>query len=528
MTSAEAIQPSPDPDPDSLIGEVIFGDLEVTERIAHGGTGTVYKAVDPSTQHRVAVKVLTTKTSAEDDAYRCFRNEVLSLARITHPHAVRLYDWGRTKSGHWYIVMELLEGQSLDQLLKDGPLPLELSLKILDDVAAVLEQAHDLGIVHRDIKPANIMLQRVGSEQFVRVLDFGIARLTNQPNESDRPSGTPAYMAPEQIFGVDIDGRADIYALGVVAYECFGGNVPFAGISPNTVLAKHVHEEPAPLVVSEQNLNVPPGLTEYVARLLDKNPDARPQTMRAVRRKLAEFLSIYNLAATSSLSGLRPIPDLERPPLPWLPAPPDAEPPPSEAPSVEAEFFESKEAQTRSRGFWAPVFGIASALVLLTLLLLFGQSGPSKPSKSSKLEGVTGRATVDGSSTRMSSVAAPPIAEPSIAAPSIAAPPPLPEPAAERADLVTAPVKTRLRRKIRRAPSRSVRVCYELMGSSPLSGTRLFVDGRLRSRRPDDQCFVVTVSHGRHTFTLVADPGVRRSQKQRISGKTEGVFFLID
>ena len=514
MSSVEAIRT----EPDSMIGEVIFGDLRVTECIAQGGTGKVYKAVDPSTQHRVAVKVLNTKTSADDDAYRCFRNEVLSLARITHPHAVRLYDWGRTSVGHWYIVMELLEGQSLDTVLQEGPLPLELSLKILDDVAAVLEQAHDLGIIHRDIKPANIMLQRVGSEQFVRVLDFGIARLTGQPANADRPSGTPAYMAPEQIFGVDIDGRADIYALGVVAYECFGGRVPFAGISPNTVLAKHVHEEPAPLIVSEHNLDVPKGLTEYVARLLDKDPDVRPQTMREVRRKIAEFLSLYSLPATSSLSGLRPIPVLGR-----ASADPDS---PTEkarnSGAAEAEFFEdSAEATMRRHGFWAPLLGMATALTfLLVLLLAFGRAPDRRPPPPSAQ-----------AAPSLTAVAAPPpISEP---------PPIIAEPPSPRRPTTDAAVRPT--RKIQRAssarhsaaanrakPSRSVRVCYELMGAAPVTGARLFVDGRLRARRADDQCFVVKVPHGRHTFTLIADPGVRRSLKRTISARTEGVFFLID
>ncbi len=495
-----------------MIGLVVAGDLTITECLARGGTGAVYKAVDPTTDRRVAIKIINQKSGPNDGAYRCFRNEILSLARITHPHAVRLYDWGRTPDGHWYIVMELIQGRSLDDLLRAGPLPLELGLKILDDVAAVLEEAHDLGIVHRDVKPANIMLQRVGEEQFVRLLDFGIALLTQQLSE-ERPSGTPAYMAPEQILGIDVDGRADIYALGVLAYECFGGRVPFDDLTPHTVMARQIRERPGPLVVRTTSPSIPPGLPDFVAQMLEKDPDQRPQSVREVRDRIAEFLSIYSLPATSTLSGLWPVSVADRyglgvavgAPGGGHRGPPDR---PGAAPLTDGVHHEREATTILTWGFVLIV-----AVTLLTRPWTSEPQATDAPAIAAKtFDDVRSLAPAAPTTLRQSKT------EPKIEAQDAAdsAPAPFASPAQP---------KTEIRRV---AAQRSLRVCYEILSGAELRNPQLFIDGRRRQRKAEDQCFMVSVREGRHRFTLIGDPGLRQSLTRAIGASTDGVFFLID
>ena len=521
---------------DPMIGQIIFGDLRITECLARGGTGAVYKAVEPSTDHRVAVKVLDAQTSEHDDAYRCFRSEVLSLARMTHPHAVRLYDWGRTDDGHWYIVMEFLQGRPLEALLRQGPIPIDRCLKILDDVAAVLEEAHGLGIVHRDIKPANIILQRVGSEEYVRLLDFGIARLSYQPSESDRPSGTPVYIAPEQILGVEIDGRADIYALGVVAYECLSGRPPFEGVTPNTLMARHLEEVPQPLDLKAAHLDAPPGLAEYVAQMLEKDPELRPSTMREVRLRLAEFRSLYAVPVTSSITGL-PAPrrehswsELTR--ETWLDSTPPTEPPTGDIPQQPRQDF-------ATRLFAASLFvlmvSVGAVAWVITQSMGSATATPAPiaktlpaPQMAAALAGAPKASSTYVTSTGPTRETPPPSEPDPTEEPS-----PLTIPEEEIAqetkrEAMNVRPQPRLKTRIRRAPMRNLRVCYEFLGTANLANPSLSVDGRRVDAAPKDRCFRVRVTFGTHAFTLLDGDDVRIAARRKVAPETEGVFFLVD
>ena len=539
--SAEYTAPPPANDrvADALIGAVIGGDLRIVDYVARGGTGTIYRAIQPSADRWVAVKILNARSSADDEAYRCFRNEVLSLARITHPHAVRLYEWGRAPNGHWYIVMELLEGRSLDEVLLEGPISPVRCLEILDDVAAVLEEAHAQGIVHRDIKPPNIFLQRVGGDEFVRLLDFGIARLLNQPSSADRPSGTPAYMAPEQIQGVEIDGRADIYALGVVAYECLGGRPPFSDGTPVTVLAKQVTETPKPLTV-DGNVDVPPSLAGFIAQMLEKEPDRRPGTIREVRACLRAFRSMMTEPVTDLDVGPNPVGQFSRP----RPAPSDA------------IALRSDPRPDRSHASWfgdhttsvTPMFddsrlvlvGVCATLIAVVFAIIGFTRGPSRtpptrpaPPDKPQLNAV---ATATGTpSPPEVRVTVPPIAavkEEPAAKPAAKAPP-------SRAPAVRNSTSSRAKRTPRPAaiakkrlpaphPAVALRACYELLSRAELKRPRLLIDGRATPNPPTEGCFHALVSLGPHTFSLVADGGVRVTIQRDISARTRGVFFLVE
>jgi serine/threonine-protein kinase len=226
-----------------------------------------------------------------------FRREAEAAANLRSPHTVDLYDFGVTDDQTLYLVMELLDGMDLESLVRQhGPLPAERVIHILRHVCDSLEEAHARGLVHRDIKPANIHLGRVGCRQdFVKVLDFGLVKtaIGADPDATlESPAtiegiimGTPAYMAPEMALGQPIDGRADLYALGCVAYYLLTAQQVFTGDSLLTVITQHLHAAPVP--PSERaELPVPPALERLVLACLAKKPEDRPQTARDVAQSL--------------------------------------------------------------------------------------------------------------------------------------------------------------------------------------------------------------------------------------------------
>ena len=297
---------------DPLIGRIIGENVKITGRLAKGGAGTVYRALQTSTDRAVAVKVLTKKGPNDEETFARYQTEVTSLSRMTHPNVVHLYDCGPLDDDRWFLSMELLSGRSLDEVLKTGPLSVERVVEIVDAVAAILEQAHDLGIVHRDIKPPNIIMQDVGRHQSVRLIDFGIASLKTMPTVGDRPAGTPAYMSPEQINGDALDGRADIFSLGIVAYECLAGRHPFGGDTPVTLMARQVVEPLPPLRDVNPKLQLPPALETVITRMIDKIPAQRPSNVRELRAELGSFLRRSAPPRPASTKG-RPTSDARRP-----------------------------------------------------------------------------------------------------------------------------------------------------------------------------------------------------------------------
>ena len=268
----------------SLAAGERIGRYEVLASLGAGAMGEVYSAQDPELDRPVAIKVLTSSRATSLQLER-FQREARAVARITHPHICTVYDVGQF-DGVPFLVMELLEGETLAARLEPGPLPLDRALGFAGQIAAALDAAHRKGVIHRDLKPSNVMLTAGG----VKLLDFGLAKLKDIEGEDALADsteslllteqgtvlGTVPYMAPEQIEAREADARTDIFALGVILYEMASGRPPFEGRSPASVMAAILTHDPQPL--SSARPDIPAGLERVVAKCLAKDPDERWQS----------------------------------------------------------------------------------------------------------------------------------------------------------------------------------------------------------------------------------------------------------
>jgi serine/threonine-protein kinase len=287
---------------DPLIGRTLPGGYRVTHMVGVGGMGRVYCAEQVALGRTVAVKVVHPHLADDDVAAARFLNEARAASRLSHPNCVAIFDFGRTEEGQPYIVMEYVRGRDLGRIADtEGPLSLRRIVDVLRQTLAALEEAHALSIVHRDLKPDNIVLEPLRSGlDFVKVVDFGLAKmLGGEPPVSGaggaltRPGlvcGTPEYMSPEQGRGDPLDGRSDLYALGVVLFELLAGRVPFAAENPTKTLLLHL-EEPAPdprNVAPERSIPAP--FAELTRQALAKSPAARFQSAAAFSEALVHTL----------------------------------------------------------------------------------------------------------------------------------------------------------------------------------------------------------------------------------------------
>ena len=259
---------------DGMIGTSI-GPYQIVEEFGRGGMAVVYKAFQQSLNRYVAIKVLHQPYGMDEEFVVRFKQEALAAARLSHPNIVHVYDAG-TAHGRHYIAMAFVEGGTLTELIRQGPLESEQAISIAAQLADALEYAHSQGVIHRDIKPGNVLLTRDGRPL---LSDFGIAKVWADSQSLTRTGtsfGTPEYMAPEQIEGRTHDGRTDIYSLGVVLYEMLAGTPPFkGGDSPMQTMYAHVHRPPPPL--RDINPQIPDWLSAVVAKALAKGPDDRYQ-----------------------------------------------------------------------------------------------------------------------------------------------------------------------------------------------------------------------------------------------------------
>jgi serine/threonine-protein kinase len=279
-----------------------MGSYRLGELLGQGGMGEVYLAHHRMLARPAAIKLIRPEALAGQDGAQAqlaaarFRREADAAARLKSPHTVQLYDFGVTEEGRLYLVMELLEGINLDQLVRrEGPLPAARAMHILRQVCESLDEAHDAGLVHRDIKPGNIHLGRVGREQdFVKVLDFGLVKSIAGRGAEDSLAtiagtmalGTPAFMAPEMVEGEGVDGRADLYSLGCVAYYLLTGHLVFEAETVLQTIIMHLQREPVPPSRRTEN-PVPPGLERLVLACLAKRPADRPQSAAELGAGLA-------------------------------------------------------------------------------------------------------------------------------------------------------------------------------------------------------------------------------------------------
>ena len=279
---------------DTHLGRVIDNKYRIDEVIGAGGMATIYRATRLQIGDVVAIKVLHPELLREPKFAERFQREAQAAARLKHPNVVTIHDFGVCDDGLIYLVMELVEGPNLRTIIKEGgPMTSAAAAAIVRQVCAALTEAHRQGIIHRDIKPANIAVAESPDGPRVKVLDFGIASLKAETmvafTQTGAVLGTPAYMSPEQCLGEDLDGRSDIYSLGVVLFEMLCGVVPFNSPTSTAVVMQHVQQAPPPLRVL--NVSVSPAVEAVVLRALAKRREDRPQTAKEFADELTAAVS---------------------------------------------------------------------------------------------------------------------------------------------------------------------------------------------------------------------------------------------
>jgi serine/threonine protein kinase len=368
-------------DNDPLIGRVLDGKYTLLSVIGRGGMGVVYKAHQKSLERSVALKLMMgVEPEREAEFQRRFFLEAATAAKLKHPNTITVFDYGSTNiDGErvYYITMELLDGMTLSKLLSKGlPLPPLRAVNIAMQMCRSLREAHAAGIVHRDLKPGNIMLVKHGDDEhdgddFAKVLDFGLAKTKHTGGSQLTKAGTflgsPRYVAPEQIEGKPLDGRADIYSFGCVLFRMLSGRVPFDGTQAVEVMLKHLHD-PVPALATP---GVPASLEALVTACLQKKQTDRPRSMddiaaalKRVRQELTgQGMSSPSLTMPDDLRALLREEPGESPPITLMPkegsSPSHVAPPPAQPayavesqPSPSSSFTPSSLAVLANSGEW--------------------------------------------------------------------------------------------------------------------------------------------------------------------------------
>ena len=291
---------------DPLVGKLIDNKYMVLERIGTGAMGSIYRAEHQALAKQIALKVLHRHLLTEESQVKRFHREAKAASRLNHPNAIVMLDFGQTEDGLSYIAMEFLPGKDLCRVLfEEGRLPEDRMVRIASQILDALDEAHAAGVIHRDLKPENIMIEPLRSNpDFVKVLDFGIAKIrdyTGGENSSFKTAtgmvfGTPEYMSPEQIRGEELDGRSDLYSLGVLMYQMASGELPFSGDSVLEVATAHLTQPPVPLV--EKVPEITPGVAAIVASLMAKKRDDRPANAGEAR---AALVTAWETAARAAV-----------------------------------------------------------------------------------------------------------------------------------------------------------------------------------------------------------------------------------
>jgi serine/threonine-protein kinase len=276
-----------DLEPGAKVGEYL-----IDRKLAEGGMGSVYAGHHPVIGKRVAVKVLAPHCASIPDLVRRFVEEARAVNRIGHPNIIDIFSFGTLADARPYFVMEFLEGSNLAERLEAGNLTATETRRLLRQICGGLEAAHRAGIIHRDLKPENVWVATPAHEEsFAKVLDFGIAKLLDNPagksTQTGAAMGTPRYMAPEQCMGKAVDHRADLYSLGVILYEIFAGVVPFRGESFGELIYKHMSEVPEP---PSKHRPIAPELEKLILACLEKDPAKRPESAKELARLLEQAL----------------------------------------------------------------------------------------------------------------------------------------------------------------------------------------------------------------------------------------------
>jgi len=304
------------------------GRYQIVAELGRGSMGVVYQGFDPVIGRTVAIKTMLVEgmPSSEFEEYKArFQREAQAAGVLTHPNIVTVYDFGED-NGVLFLAMEFLEGKSIQQLVeKHTVMPIETIVPLFEQICSALDHAHQNKIVHRDVKPANIMILDSG---LVKVTDFGIAKVLSMGmTQAGQILGTPNYMSPEQVKGRQIDGRSDIFSLGVILYELVTGERPFGGQNITTVIYKIINENP--ISPRELDASIHPGLCYVIAKALAKDPEERYQTCRELADDLRNYKNLGGMAAPSGTVVIKGRPlhaPPEPPPKPSYPQKPAAPP----------------------------------------------------------------------------------------------------------------------------------------------------------------------------------------------------------
>ena len=382
---------------------ILGGRYELQRRLARGGMAEVFLAQDQLLGRPVAVKVLFPEFATDPSFVERFRREAQAAANLSHPNIVGVYDWGR-EGKTYYIVMEYVEGRSLSEVIRtDGPLPAIQAAEITKEIAAALGFAHKNDVVHRDMKSGNVIVSNSGQ---IKVADFGIATAISGNGQANLTQtgavmGTATYFSPEQAQGKPLDGRSDLYSLGIVMYEMLTGTPPFSGDSPVAIAYKHVQEQPE--LISAKRPGVADALQAITAKLLNKEPDQRYGGAEELQSDLEKFLSGWHSlgpeglseetapvqpvanpveAATTQVNPIQSETGVRDPNYPGPPYPP--------------QYFDPYERHDRRIWLWGFLtVGLLVALVALVIILVNAIGDSSDPDPVPVQAGTPGAVTSD-------------------------------------------------------------------------------------------------------------------------------------
>ena len=359
--------PDEGPQVDPRLGTVVDGRYRIEKRIGEGGMGIVYLATHTVLGKRLALKVLRGEVARDADVVQRFITEAQSATSIGHENIIDISDFGRLPDGTVYFTMEYLDGEALTDMIKrGGSVPVREAVHIIRQISSALGAAHSRGIIHRDLKPDNIYLvKRGGAANFVKVLDFGIAKVGGASSKLTKTGmvfGTPHYMSPEQAAGQTVDQRTDVYALGVIMYEMFVGKVPFDADTFMGILTKHMFEPPIPPSQTQQGAGNRLGALEDITlKALQKKPELRQQSMADLVLELDPVAQGGNISVGVRGAGGVPPPDNLA----------DALEPPSRT-EMRLSAPQSPDGRAAPAKSKLPVLAIGAALLVLVGLIIGG------------------------------------------------------------------------------------------------------------------------------------------------------------
>jgi eukaryotic-like serine/threonine-protein kinase len=306
-----------------LVGKLLNNRYLIEDKLGEGGFGAVYRATQTQMNRKVALKVLHPRMAKDQQVVGRFKREAQASSLLRAPHTVQVYDFDQSPDGVMYLAMEMLQGRSLHAILaNDGPLAPQRLYGVMDGIADSLGEAHAQGIVHRDIKPENIFLEPRPTPDFVKVLDFGIAKIVGGEGlgGSSGPAltaagqtlGTLEYMSPEQLMGAQLDGRSDLYALGILSYEMVTGALPFICKTPGEMITAHLKNMPPPPSQAAPDKGIPPLLDQVILKLLAKKREERYKDTAELRADLqrlmrGETAATGAAAAPAAAAGAGPV-----------------------------------------------------------------------------------------------------------------------------------------------------------------------------------------------------------------------------